>query len=75
MTVQVVNHCVIRVAQGGSRFNKCRITPIIAFSTNLLKSGVDFIPLNQLTSTQVHMKKKVSEMKATYVLHGWWRTS
>ncbi|QBX83239.1 trp operon leader peptide [Citrobacter tructae] len=21
------------------------------------------------------MKKKVSEMKATYVLHGWWRTS
>ncbi|EGT5654031.1 trp operon leader peptide [Citrobacter braakii] len=30
--------------------------------------------MNQLTSTQVHMKK-VSEMKATLVLHGWWRTS
>ncbi|NUH56771.1 trp operon leader peptide [Citrobacter portucalensis] len=74
MTVQVINHCVIRVAQGGSRFNKCRITPIIAVSTNILKSGVDFIPSNQLTSTQVHMKK-VSEMKATFVLHGWWRTS
>lgn len=46
MTVQVINHCVIRVAQGGSRFNKCLNTLIIAVSTNILKSGVDFIPLN-----------------------------
>ncbi len=46
MTMQVINHCVIRVAQGGSRFNKCRNTPIIAVSANILKSGVDFTPPN-----------------------------